>query len=190
MWKNKKILFIGAHTDDIELTCSGIIYKLKNDNVIDVLVFSPCEDFLLEKKLPVNTLVKEFGKAMEIINPSSYTLLRYPVRKLDEHRYEILNYLCKLNPDVVFFHSDNDWHQDHSVINKECMRAFGRKNIILITYEGENKLSSFWNLEIELTKEEKKFKQNILNCYESEGFKNIEIENKEKFKIIKWIWTN
>jgi len=129
--ENKRILFIGAHTDDIEYCAGGTMFKLKENNEIHCIAFSKCSDSVPER-FSKDVLKHEFESAMLFLNPKSFKLYDFQVRKFPEHRQAILEILYKvnkeLNPDVIFCVNDN--HQDHKVIGEECERAFRRKTLI------------------------------------------------------------
>ena len=143
--EGKKVLFVGAHTDDVEIGCGGTIFKLQPKNEILICTFSSCAESVPEG-FDKNALEKEFLNAMDYLKIDNHVLLDFPVRHFSEYRQDILETLYdlgkELKPDIVFYHSDLDKHQDHSVINQECYRAF-KKNSMLITYElpGNNTIS-------------------------------------------------
>ena len=62
LFKNKRVLLVAAHPDDIESGCGGTISKYSNCNEIHSIVFAPClED-------PLNAgILKEFQRAMEML---------------------------------------------------------------------------------------------------------------------------
>lgn len=173
--KDKRILFIGAHTDDVEYSCGGTIKKLSKYNDIYIVTFSSCE-----KSIPAgfskDILKKEFLKSMELINSKKYRLFDYPVRTFSDYRQAILEDLILINkeysPDIIFFHSGNDIHQDHNVMYNECIRAYFNKNKTLITYQTLRNTSNHnYNLIISLNKEDVDFKLKLIRCYKSQLFR-------------------
>ena len=64
-------------------------------------------------------------------------IYRYPVRKFDHYRQDILEDLVQLNrdikPDLVLMPSNYDLHQDHYVVSMEGLRAF--KFTSILAYE-------------------------------------------------------
>lgn len=173
--KSKRILFIGAHTDDVEFGCGGTISKLSKDNDIYIATFSSCEASV-PKGLPSDILKVEFEKSMDLLKPKGFKLFNYPVRRFNEHRQNILEDLIELyinyNPDIIFFHSKNDIHQDHNTIYNEVLRAFLNKNVTLITYEVvKNTTIHNYNLIVPLWKQHVQDKITLIKCYESQSFR-------------------
>jgi len=135
-----KILVLSPHTDDAELGCGGTISKLIEEGK-DILwvVFSTSEESLPEG-LPPDTLVKEFKNVVDYLglNKDNYKIFRFKVRKLSEKRQEVLEELVKIRkqyqPDLVIGPSLNDFHQDHSVVANEMIRAF-KTSASILCYE-------------------------------------------------------
>lgn len=136
-----KILLLSPHTDDIELGCGGSLIKFIEENIHEFhwMVFSTAEDSL-PKKLPKNTLTCEFEEVLEDIGipRKCADIFRFPVRNLQDHRQEVLDELIKkrdeFEPDLVIGPSMNDFHQDHSVVAHEMIRAF-KSTSSIISYE-------------------------------------------------------
>jgi N-acetylglucosamine malate deacetylase 1 len=135
----KTVFVLAPHTDDGELGCGGTI-KMLVDNGLDVyyIAFSTAEESVPEG-FPKNQLEVEVKNATEElgIQKNNLILYRFPVRKLNFARQNILENLIKLreryNPDLIFMPSLNDIHQDHEVVAQEGLRAF--KNRTLLGYE-------------------------------------------------------
>jgi N-acetylglucosamine malate deacetylase 1 len=172
--KGKKILFVGAHPDDIEIGCGGTLFKLKEDNEIHIITFSHCEDSV-PKGFKAGAIKEDFLNAMEYMKPNSFFIYDVPVRRFPEYRQEILDTLCRikenLQPDVVFYLSHIDTHQDHEVIANECYRAF-KSSCTLITYEStKNNTESEYNYIVKLEEKHVKQKIELLNCYKTQMFR-------------------
>ena len=134
------ILILSPHTDDAELGCGGFISKLieEGKNIFWV-VFSAAEESL-HPDLSSDTLVNEFMDVIRNLGltEKNYLIKRFKVRKLHEKRQEILELLIELRnnlkPDLVIGPSLNDFHQDHTVISNEMIRAF-KTTCSIICYE-------------------------------------------------------
>lgn len=167
-FENKKVLFIGAHPDDIEICCGGTIFKLKENNEIHVRVFSPCVQSV-PKGMGVYAIADDFKRAMDYLNPKTNFLYDFPVRRFSEHRQNILEKLIdirnKIKPDVVFCIAKDDGHQDHNVIGEETIRAFNNQASIITYSLPKNSNKSEFNMVVELTEDEVEVKNNILKCY-------------------------
>lgn len=169
---NKKILFVGAHIDDIVIGCGGVILKLIEDN---------CLHFLVLTDIPVNAINTdnyrdELIKSFKLIGSTDYSVGKFKSREFSYSRQEILDFIYSIreevNPDVVFYHGSGDMNQDHRVVNEECFRAF-RDLSSLVTYEyPHNTVGYDFNCAIELSKELVLGKLELLRVFKSQSSKN------------------
>lgn len=167
------VLFIAAHTDDIELACGGLIASIVDSGVMPHLAtFSFCQDSI---KPPFNRdiLKVESSRAASIMGiPVENTKWHdYPVRRFDEHRQDILEILVALRdsvqPQTVFIPSSYDNHQDHQLIHSEGRRAFGRLN--MLGYESPNSNIHFVpNLFVPISRSQMEVKIEAINEYKSQ----------------------
>jgi N-acetylglucosamine malate deacetylase 1 len=132
-FSKKRGLILAPHGDDGELGSGGSIARLIEEGVeIFYMCFSMCEESIPDG-FPKNALEIEVKRATKSlgINPNNLILNHYPVRKLNEHRQEILEQLVKfrekVSPDIIFMPSSFSLHQDHKVIYEEGVRAFKHK---------------------------------------------------------------
>jgi LmbE family N-acetylglucosaminyl deacetylase len=121
----KRVLFIGAHPDDIELGAGALIHNILPTCEILCLTLSD------NQKNPMLTkVVEELYSSMEILGvPASQVIVeKFITRDFPDLRQDILEYLLKIRrefkPDVVFVHSRADIHQDHNVATEEALRAY------------------------------------------------------------------
>ena len=121
----KRICFIGAHPDDIEIGAGALISNLVGR--ADVM----CVTLSDNQKNPLLTnIVREHHDSMDVLGvPREKRRVEpFVTRNFPQARQEVLEYLFKLNkdfqPDIVFTHSRNDIHQDHNTITEESLRAF------------------------------------------------------------------
>jgi len=121
----KKVCFIGAHPDDIELGCGAFISNIKGK--ADLLCVTLSDN---QKNPLLSHLVEEHYRSMAILGvPSEHVKLEsFATRRFPELRQEILEYLYHLNaeyqPDIVITHTRSDIHQDHQQTTEEVLRAF------------------------------------------------------------------
>ncbi len=121
----KRLLFVGAHPDDIELGCGAFIHHILKDTEVLCVTLSDNQ-----KNPELQNLPEEHFRSMEILGVprQSVVLGQFETRKFPQARQEILEYLISLNrqyhPDVVFVHTRSDIHQDHATITEEALRAF------------------------------------------------------------------
>ncbi len=135
-FQKKRILVLAPHTDDGEFGCGGSIAKfLEEGSEVWYVAFS-CAEESVPEHLPKNILEVEVKKATAIlgIKPENLIILRYPVRKLNYYRQEILEDMVRINreiqPDLVFTPSKYDVHQDHYTVTQEALRAFKFTSIL------------------------------------------------------------
>jgi N-acetylglucosamine malate deacetylase 1 len=121
----RKICFIGAHPDDIELGCGALISHIVNQAQILCVTLSDNQ-----KNPELTHIVEEHYRSMAVLGVRSESIRveKFITRRFPEFRQEILEYLFNLNrefhPEIVFVHSRADLHQDHNTATDETLRAF------------------------------------------------------------------
>lgn len=111
-----KALFLGAHSDDIEIGCGGTILRLidENPNIeITWVVFSALGERAEEARNSANAF-------LENINAKQIVVLNFKDGYFPYYGIEIKNHFEQLKtdlaPDVIFTHYRHDLHQDHRQI--------------------------------------------------------------------------
>lgn len=173
MFKNKIVLALGAHPDDIEFSSGGTIKRMQEEGaVIYWAVFSPCT-----KSLPPGSehdrLFKEMRHSAEILgigNDRIFTF-NFEVRLFTKTRQDILEEMMDLRrniqPDIVLLPNSVDVHQDHQVVYNEGVRAF--KNACLLGYELPwNDLELKNQFFVKLNENHMKSKVDAIACYQSQ----------------------
>jgi LmbE family N-acetylglucosaminyl deacetylase len=121
----KRVLFVGAHPDDIELGCGALLHHIAPQSKLLCVTLS---DNLKNPQL--QNVVAEHRRSMEVLGvpPESLRIGQFATRRFPDARQEILEYLLRLRgefePDLIFVHSRQDIHQDHNVITEEALRAY------------------------------------------------------------------
>jgi LmbE family N-acetylglucosaminyl deacetylase len=135
----RRVLVLAPHTDDGELGCGGSIARLIEERAeVYYAAFSTC-DTSLPPELPKNTLAVEVKAATSVLGvpAQNVVIYDYEVRKLNYVRQEILEDLVRLKreiaPDLTFFPTAKDIHQDHYTVAMEGLRAF--KQSTMLAYE-------------------------------------------------------
>jgi len=173
MIKKDKVLFLGAHADD-EISCAGTLAKLiQSGSEVHMACFSFCEESV-PKELDRNVLRSEYRfSTIETlgVNPRNIYTYKYPVRRLPEHRQDILEQLIifrdEIMPDIVLLPTSADRHQDHATISIEGMRAFKQRTIL--GYEMPRNISSFpATCFVVLNDSQYEIKMAARKCYESQ----------------------
>jgi len=121
----KKVLFIGAHPDDIELGAGALIHHILP--MCDVTCITLSDN---QKNPQLQNVLGEHYKSMEVLGvPRENVIVKeFETRLMPEHRQEILEYFLelrkKIQPDIIFTHTEKDIHQDHNAMTREALRAY------------------------------------------------------------------
>ena len=127
----KKVCFIGAHPDDIELGCGALIARIAGKTDVRCVTFSNNQ-----KNPALSHLIPEHYASMETLGVprERVDLLDFETRRFQEHRQEILETMIGIlrqdDPDIVFVHTKSDVHQDHGVLTQEALRAFRGRTVL------------------------------------------------------------
>ncbi len=127
----KRVIFIGAHPDDIEIGAGALIADIVNKT--DILCVTLSDN---QKNPALINVVKEHYASMNIlgIKEENVILGEFETRRFPHMRQEILEYLINLNrtydPDIIFTHTQADIHQDHATATNESLRAFRGKTVL------------------------------------------------------------
>jgi LmbE family N-acetylglucosaminyl deacetylase len=132
----RRVLCLSPHTDDAELGCGGTLARLAESGAtIFAAVFSTCAESLPPGS-PADRLKRECLAALPVlgVNPGQIAIYDFPVRRLADHRQEILEELVRLrreiDPDLVLLPAESDLHQDHVVVHAEGIRAFKERTVL------------------------------------------------------------
>jgi len=128
MFDKKKLLFIGAHPDDIEIGCLGTIIESCKNSTIYFAVVSGND----QRKVEFEDAVKEL---IELGVPIfGYKIFDYPDGALYNSRSAIKTSLTSefgdINFDYIFTHSRTDLHQDHRLVAEITLEVFRTSNIL------------------------------------------------------------
>ncbi len=130
----KRVLFLGAHPDDIELGCGALIHHIAPLSEVHCVTFSDNQ-----KNPLLKNVVAEQYRSMAILGVPKERASYGPfsTRVFPQARQEILEYMLKLRqelePDIIFVHSRQDVHQDHLTMTEEALRAY--RGIPLLGYD-------------------------------------------------------
>jgi LmbE family N-acetylglucosaminyl deacetylase len=120
-----RVLFVGAHPDDIELGAGALIAHIVANTELMCVTLS---DNL--KNPDLSQVSAEHRRSMRVLGVPDQNVVvgHFETRRFPEFRQEILEYLIQLNlsfhPEIVFTHTRADIHQDHGTITEEVLRAF------------------------------------------------------------------
>lgn len=131
IFHGQRLLFLGAHPDDIELGCGALLARVARASDVRCVTLS---DNRHNPRL--RGLVEEHMRSMGVLGiPKEKVVLRdFETRNFPRDRQQILEVLYELHrelsPDIVFTHSRADMHQDHNVVTDETLRAFRGSTVL------------------------------------------------------------
>lgn len=164
-----RILFVGAHPDDIEIGCGALLAHIAKNSDAELRCVTISDN---QKNPALKNVVEEHYRSMEIlgIGEDEIIMRDFETRNFPRDRQEILEFLYELNntfkPNIVFTHSEADIHQDHGVVTTEALRAFRGTSVL-----GFDVLRSsygfFPHFLVEVSEEEVDLKVKALEAYET-----------------------
>ena len=129
----RRILCLGAHSDDIEIGCGGTILQLlQKSNKLEFywLVLCSNPERAREAEVSANAFLRRARKKTVVIKSFRDGFLPYigaPVKDT----FEALK--KEFAPDVIFTHFRHDLHQDHRMICELTWNTF--RNHLILEYE-------------------------------------------------------
>lgn len=201
------VLILSPHTDDAELGAGGFISRLKREgHNLFWVSYSIAEDSVDGPDKEVH--LHEFEGVLGLMGVQGVTH-RFPVRRFDIHRQQILDELVELRKandyDLVIGPSKHDFHQDHKVIVQEMVRAF-KNSASIISYELPHNHTRFdADMVVRLTSEDFASKIRMLKMYKSMKHKpyfsfsflqglahvrgsQVGCRYGEAFEVIRWVY--
>lgn len=163
----KKVLFLGAHPDDIELGCGALLHHMVKQT--DVLCVTLSDN---QKNPDLQNVKDEHFAAMSVLGVPKEKIVLGPftTRVFPDSRQDILEYFLKLRkdfkPDLIFVHSKQDVHQDHLTMTDEALRAF--RGITVLGFDVVRSSYGFFpHFLVEVSEEDVNKKIEALSCYET-----------------------
>lgn len=127
--KLKRLLCLGAHSDDIEIGCGGTLLRLieeYRDLEIKWVVFSAEGARTNEARSSARAFLRGAAKSEVIVKDFRGSFFPYEGEQIKGF-FETLKSFA---PDVVFTHYRDDRHQDHRVLSDLAWNTF-RSHVIL-----------------------------------------------------------
>jgi LmbE family N-acetylglucosaminyl deacetylase len=129
----KKLLFLGAHSDDIEIGCGGTILALaEGDPGLEIVwvVFSAAGKRRQEARSSAQLFLKGVSHAKVVLH--NFETSYFPMQgKLIKKSFETLKQ--SFDPDLVFTHYRGDRHQDHRLLSDLTWNTF--RDHLILEYE-------------------------------------------------------
>jgi LmbE family N-acetylglucosaminyl deacetylase len=166
-FSGKRVLFLGAHPDDIELGCGALLHHIVKKTVVLCVTLSDNQ-----KNPDLQNVKSEHLEAMAVLGVPEEKIILGPftTRVFPDARQEILEYFLKLRrefkPDLIFVHSKQDVHQDHNTMTEEALRAF--RGITVLGFDVVRSSYDFFpHFLVEVTEEDVNKKIEALSKYET-----------------------
>lgn len=131
--KIKKVLCLGAHSDDIEIGCGGTILKLIRENPeieFHWVVFSTEGKRASEARFSANAFLEGASRKRIVGKKFKGSFFPFQAERI-KNSFEKIK--LDFNPDIVFTHYRNDRHQDHRVLSDLAWNTF--RNHFILEYE-------------------------------------------------------
>jgi N-acetylglucosamine malate deacetylase 1 len=170
----KRFLFLGAHLDDIEFGCGGLLSRLTRNGYRDLMYLTLSRyNKDANNEITIKRDLKEIYKAISELGleRDQVVIKDVPGQIFEKHsqriREMLLEVRAQFDPDFVFFPSEQDIHQDHAVLSREAERIY--RNRCCLGYELIRSTYHFRpNLYISLNEIDMIAKINSLEQYESQ----------------------
>ena len=138
-----RVLAVGAHPDDIEISVGGSIAKMRDAGyIIHEIVMTKGE-----KGGDVDARPGEARNGAEFLGLEGVQVLDFADTCLAADVINIANILeetiIKTRPDIIFTHSKHDLHQDHRAVYEATMQAARNTRTTILCYESPSATQDF-----------------------------------------------
>jgi LmbE family N-acetylglucosaminyl deacetylase len=138
-----RILAIGAHPDDIEIAAGAALAKMRDAGYyIQGLVLSQGEQGGHPDVRPGEAI-----RGAQFLGLDQAEVLNFTDTRLSEQSVDITKAIeaaiKKVEPDIIFTHSNHDLHQDHLTVYEATLRAARNTPITILCYESPSVTPDF-----------------------------------------------
>lgn len=131
--KGLELLCLGAHSDDLEIGCSGTVLRLLREypvHRINWIVFSGTGERSLEARRGAERVMGGRSELRLIQSEFRDGYFPYHGSELKELFERLKN---EVNPDIILTHYREDRHQDHRLVSELTYNTF--RNHLILEYE-------------------------------------------------------
>ena len=144
--REKTILAIGAHPDDIEFGCGATLLRLREEGATTYGLVLSVGERGHNKTDMRKARIEEAQSAARVMGLSDIIYHNFPDTNLHQHKEEIRvaieEALVRWRPDIIFTHNDHDVHTDHRTVHNATREA-ARGACTILCYENPNTPPSF-----------------------------------------------
>lgn len=131
--RTPRFLFLGAHSDDIEIGCGGTVAALRRAYpaaVVTWIIIGARDERAAEARRAARILLGDIPKSQVIIQ--EFQDGHFPTAGAEiKSFFESIKKSC--NPDIIFTHHRDDLHQDHRTVGELTWNTF--RDHAIIEYE-------------------------------------------------------
>jgi LmbE family N-acetylglucosaminyl deacetylase len=127
------VLCLGAHADDIEIGCGGLLLRLlarRSDVTVHWIVLSAAGQRAAEARHSAQALLRRAGDSTIAIESFRDGFFPYDGTAVKEY-FEALK--GRVQPDVILTHQQADRHQDHRLVAELTWNTF--RDHLILEYE-------------------------------------------------------
>ena len=163
MFKDKKILIVGSHPDDIEFGCGATLNQLTKENVM-CIIFSDTvnlngDDILAELH---NSLIKIY-KINRMILMRNIENMNF-VNQEKEIKQKLYDIKQDFKPDIIISTSRKSHNPDHRVLGESVLSVFQEQTVLFYeVVRGDYEFQP--NLYNEVSEEDAEVKQDAIRQY-------------------------
>jgi LmbE family N-acetylglucosaminyl deacetylase len=129
----ESVLCLGAHPDDIEIGCGGTLLKWLREFpsvAVHWVVLSGHEERAAEARRSAEAFLQDAAQSHVIVENFRDSFFPYEGARIKEFFRRLRG---QLDPDVVFTHRREDFHQDHRLVAELTWNTF--RNHVILEYE-------------------------------------------------------
>ena len=129
----RQVLFLGAHSDDIEIGCGGTILRLTRqfpDLSFHWIVFSGGTGRADEARRSADKFLEGARKRSLVVRDFRNGFFPYVATEIKEFFEELKT---RISPDVIFTHYREDLHQDHRLLAELTWNTW--RDHLILEYE-------------------------------------------------------